>query len=167
MTARTQLDPGAANRLRKLCGMLGSQHDGERATAAAKADAFVRSLGLSWHDVIGPPIVPEHSPRIRSWRSADTDWQRMAQFCHARRWSLSQRERELVESALKWRQQSEKQKDWLTAIFARGCTNAGAADERNSPAFRLCSAYRILCVLRHLRSAAVHLPSILPRLPRC
>ena len=105
--------------------MLGSEHDGERAAAAAKADAFVRSLGLSWGDVIGPPIVPDHVPRIRSWRAADTDWQRMAQFCHARRWSLSQREREFVELVLNWRALSEKQKDWLTAIYARLHRGAG------------------------------------------
>lgn len=119
MTGRAQLDLHSADRLRKLCGMLGSEHDGERAAAAAKADAFVRSLGLSWGDVIGPPIVPDHSPRIRAWRSGDTDWTRMAQFCHARRWSLSQREREFIGSVLNWRTLTEKQKDWLTAIFAR------------------------------------------------
>jgi hypothetical protein len=118
MTARAQLDSHSADRLRKLLGMLGSEHDGERATAAAKADAFVRSLGLSWTDVIAPPIVPEHSRRIQSWRSAATDWQRMASFCHARRWSLSQRQRDFVESALTWRELSEKQKGWLTAIYA-------------------------------------------------
>jgi hypothetical protein len=119
VTARAQLDPGAANRLRKLCGMLGSEHDGERATAAAKADALLRAAGLTWADVIGPPIVPDHPVRIRAWRAGDTDWQRMAQFCHARRWSLSQREREFIESVLNWRALTEKQKDWLIAIYAR------------------------------------------------
>jgi hypothetical protein len=119
MTARAQLDPHSADRLRKLCGMLGSEHDGERAAAAAKADALVRAAGLTWAEIIAPPIVPDYSPRIRSWRSGDTDWHRMAQFCHARRWSLSQREREFVESVLTWRQLSERQKDWLTAIYAR------------------------------------------------
>lgn len=126
MTARAQLDPGAANRLRKLCGMLGSQHDGERATAAAKADALLRAAGLTWADVItAPPIIPDHVPRIRAWRASNTDWQRMAQFCHSRRWSLSQREREFIESALKWRQLSEKQKDWLTDVYARLHRGAG------------------------------------------
>jgi hypothetical protein len=119
MTGRALLDPHSVDRLRKLCGMLGSVHDGERAAAAANADALVRSLGLSWAEIIAPPIVPEHSPRIRSWRAHDSDWQRMAQFSHARRWSLSQREREFVESVLNWRAPTEKQKDWLTAIYAR------------------------------------------------
>ena len=47
MTGRAMLNPHSADRLRKLCGMLGSQHDGERAAAAAKADAFVRGLRRS------------------------------------------------------------------------------------------------------------------------
>jgi hypothetical protein len=126
MTARAQLDPGAADRLRKLCGMLGSEHDGERAAAAAKADALLRAAGLTWADVItAPSLIPEHPVRIRAWRASDSDWQRMAQFCHARRWSLSQREREFVESVLNWRALSEKQKDWLTAIYARLHRGAG------------------------------------------
>jgi hypothetical protein len=61
MTGRALLDPHSADRLRKLCGMLGSDHDGERAAAARAADKLVRGLGLTWHQVIAPPIVPDHS----------------------------------------------------------------------------------------------------------
>ena len=50
----TALDPHAADKLAKLCGMFGSDHDGERATAAAKADQLIRSRGLRWSDVISP-----------------------------------------------------------------------------------------------------------------
>ena len=45
MTTRTPLDP---DRLRKLCGMFGSHHVGERANAARTADALVRQHGLTW-----------------------------------------------------------------------------------------------------------------------
>jgi hypothetical protein len=48
------LDPNFADRLAKLCGMLGSAHDGERAAAAAMADKFVRDYGLTWPQVISP-----------------------------------------------------------------------------------------------------------------
>ena len=48
------LDPRAADRLAKICGMFGSSQDGERASAAAKADELVRSYGLTWPDVIAP-----------------------------------------------------------------------------------------------------------------
>src|SRR5262245_64972779 len=46
------LDPCIADRLAKLLGMLGSDHDGERASAARKADQLVREHGLRWPDVI-------------------------------------------------------------------------------------------------------------------
>jgi len=44
-----------AERLAKLCGMFGSAHAGERAAAAAKAHDLIRSLRLTWFDVIAPP----------------------------------------------------------------------------------------------------------------
>ena len=39
------LDPNAAERLAKLCGLFGSEHDGERASAAAMADKL---LAIAW-----------------------------------------------------------------------------------------------------------------------
>ena len=42
-------------RLSKLCGMFGSDHAGERAAAAAKADQLVRGLGLTWGEVLTAP----------------------------------------------------------------------------------------------------------------
>jgi hypothetical protein len=39
-------------RLAKLLGMLGSEHDGEVVTAARHADALVRRAGLTWPDVV-------------------------------------------------------------------------------------------------------------------
>jgi hypothetical protein len=46
------IDTSAAERLCKLCGMFGSAHDGERASAAAMADKLVRSLGVTWPEII-------------------------------------------------------------------------------------------------------------------
>jgi hypothetical protein len=46
------LDDLARRRLGKICGMFSSPFDGERATAAAKADALVRNAGLTWEQVI-------------------------------------------------------------------------------------------------------------------
>jgi hypothetical protein len=48
------LDPNSADRLAKLCGMFGSAHDGERASAAAMADKLVRAQGLTWPQVLSP-----------------------------------------------------------------------------------------------------------------
>lgn len=38
-------------RFRKVLGLLGSAHDGERAAAALKATAMLRDAGKSWGDV--------------------------------------------------------------------------------------------------------------------
>jgi len=50
----TALDPNTAGKLAKLCGLFGSDHDGERASAAAMADKIIKANGLSWFDVIRP-----------------------------------------------------------------------------------------------------------------
>jgi len=50
------LDPAMADKLARICGMFGSDHDGERASAAAMADKIVRAHGLSWFDVISPQL---------------------------------------------------------------------------------------------------------------
>lgn len=47
----------AIDRLRKICGMLGSTHAGERAAAALKATEILRAAGLSWAQVIAPAPV--------------------------------------------------------------------------------------------------------------
>jgi hypothetical protein len=121
------LAPQEVDKLTKILGLLGSAHDGERASAAAKADALVRAAGLTWADVINvPPIVP-NAPRIRAWRSTNTDWQKMAAFCHARRDQLSSWERNFISAMLHWAgEPSEKQTDRLVSIYARMCSEAAA-----------------------------------------
>jgi hypothetical protein len=52
------LTPRDAERLARICGMFGSNHDGERASAAAMADCMVRRLGLTWHQVINADPSP-------------------------------------------------------------------------------------------------------------
>jgi hypothetical protein len=106
------LDQPTAERLAKLLGMCGSAHAGERAAAAAKADQLVRSLNLTWHEVImAPPIVPTET----------VEWREMAEFCHARRARLRLRDREFIESILQSRRDdlTEKQSGWLADIHTR------------------------------------------------
>ena len=62
------LDPSTADRLAKLCGMFGSNHDGERASAAAMADSLVRRLNMTWHEVISSS-PPTSSSRPTSSRA--------------------------------------------------------------------------------------------------
>ncbi len=67
----------AATLVVKLCGLFSSSHDGERASAAAKADAIIRQHGLAWSDVIRP--APSHEAMIRICIDNNdtlTDWER-------------------------------------------------------------------------------------------
>jgi hypothetical protein len=114
------LAPQAADRLAKICGLFSSTHDGERASAALKADAMVRAAGLTWADVINVPPYASVRPRIRAWA-------KMAAFCHERRHQLSQWERNFVSAMLHWAgEPSEKQQDRLVTIYARLCSESAA-----------------------------------------
>jgi len=42
----------AIERLARIAGMLGSEHEGERATAARMASAMLKAMGLTWSEVI-------------------------------------------------------------------------------------------------------------------
>ena len=48
---------GDLTRLIRILGMLGSDHDGERAAAALAADRLVRGSGRSWSDLLAPARV--------------------------------------------------------------------------------------------------------------
>jgi hypothetical protein len=82
-----QLLPDAdLDKLRKLCGLFSSEHAGERATAAAMADAFLRSRGLRWTDVlhhVPRPPVADDDPLFADWPGG---WRAACSFvlCHAR-----------------------------------------------------------------------------------
>ncbi len=110
----TRLDAAAAERLAKILGLLGSSHAGERASAAAKADALVRSAGLTWRDVVMP------SPSIAPQLEGCSSWRLLAAECYAQQDSLSPREFKFVGALLTWRAEpSPKHLAWLTAIHAR------------------------------------------------
>lgn len=65
MTAMTPVE--TERRLRRLCGMMGSDHDGERANAAALADRLIRDSGLTWDAVIH--LTPPRPQPARNWRA--------------------------------------------------------------------------------------------------
>ena len=53
------MTPSYLERFRRLCGLLGSEHVGERAAAALKCCEFLGQHGLSWSDVLLPlPAEP-------------------------------------------------------------------------------------------------------------
>ena len=68
-----------ADRLMKLCGMFGSDFDGERGNAARMADELVRDAGLTWPDVISG-CSAKSKPGHRVWR-APTSVTESAMIC--------------------------------------------------------------------------------------
>jgi hypothetical protein len=98
----------------KLLGMCGSDHAGERATAALKADQLVRGCGLTWADLINVPA--QHIAR----ENLPDDWRAMRNFCLQHPDLLRSRELTFVEDLTCWRGMlTSTQKSWLISIFAR------------------------------------------------
>ena len=91
-------------RLRKLCGMFGSAHDGEAANAARMADRMLREAGLAWGDVLQTALPPPRQARRRDysrppprWPPPPPDepyahWRTMVRLCAERIHLLSGRE---------------------------------------------------------------------------
>jgi hypothetical protein len=117
-----KLDPHSAERLVKLLGMLGSNHDGERAAAALKANALVREHGLVWSDVISTPHADRRPNDARAKNQDDqkVDWRTMRDFCAQRSHLLRPREQAFVDHIDSWRGAlTEKQSAWLVSIYTR------------------------------------------------
>jgi hypothetical protein len=68
------LIPDQRERLVKLLGLLGSNHDGERATAGRMAHELVRRSGLTWYD------IALASPAARDGE-LHPDWRRLVGIC--------------------------------------------------------------------------------------
>lgn len=58
-------------RFRRLAGMLGSEHVGERAAAALKCSEMLRAAGLTWSSVSLPVEQPDVLAQRRRTMSAD------------------------------------------------------------------------------------------------
>jgi hypothetical protein len=93
---RATLPSSNIDTLLKLLGMCGSSFPGERATAALKADQLIRTNGLTWADVIAPPLLP-------ATENDASDWRAMRDFCWQRSHLLRQREQEFVSDLIRWR----------------------------------------------------------------
>jgi hypothetical protein len=116
---RAGLPAPIAGRFVKICGLLSSSHDGERAAAAAKATDMLRQHGLSWEDVLRPCPAPQ--PRQQQQQAGD----HRARARHAllRAHLLSPWEREFCASiAERWAPLTERQ----AAVLARIERKAGA-----------------------------------------
>jgi hypothetical protein len=106
--AKLRLNEADVNRLVRLLGMLGSDHIGERATAALKADQFVRDHGLTWADVIGAELQISGNPTSELIAEA-----------LASRDLLSTIEIRFLRNAAGFAELSDKQRDWLNRIVTK------------------------------------------------
>lgn len=113
------LDPRDADKFGKLVGLLGSNHDGERAAAALKATEFLRARQMGWTDIAEtlktPPVVYRPEP-VRESCSHVQDALRCLQSVIA--WKDHERAF-LVQMSNQRRRPSDKQRDWLDGLLDR------------------------------------------------
>lgn len=82
------LDPQTVDRLNKLMGLLGSDHVGERASAAAAADRLLRKHGLTWREF----IERHHGGDLRHHGADQTETRSLKdtiEFCLAHREAIN------------------------------------------------------------------------------
>lgn len=99
-------------RLAKLLGMIGSDHDGEALSAARMADRLVQEARLTWHEVLHVEyreleIVPDISEDLRmvlglqQYRSSITEWERgfldTVEVWLRRGWNLTEKQRVVLD----------------------------------------------------------------------
>jgi hypothetical protein len=97
--------------------MTGSDHAGECVNAARLANNLVRSLGLTWSDI----IVAPPKPRIpRKPDGSVAKWRGMRVFCAQRPNLLNDREAAFIAGLIDWRGDlTERQHAWLCSIYER------------------------------------------------
>jgi hypothetical protein len=91
VTTTMPLAPDLAAKLAKVLGLLGSDHDGEVAAAGRRANALIKSAGLTWAQVIRPggsrrcwrslPPDGDCAAQCLLWPEALTAWE--AAFCRS------------------------------------------------------------------------------------
>lgn len=101
------MPPAELVRLRRLCGLLASDYDGERATAARMATALLRRLGLRWADVVHPPCLPP------------PEWRELVDLCLSYRELLSEWEIDFLENLRSFKRISDKQTAVLERLVAK------------------------------------------------
>ncbi len=120
------LDSREVDRFGKILGLLGSNHDGERAAAALKATEFLTERKLGWYDVAEmlkrPPVVIQP---VASSRSHHMDARRCLQSGIA--WKAHEL-KFLQQMAVQLQRPSDKQRDWLDGLLDRVAKTRGEAD---------------------------------------
>ena len=95
------LDPSSAAKLAKVCGMLGSEHDGERSAAATAATRILHDHGVTWSDLV--TVAAATSARSDPGPAAALPQEIARQILLGRRHLLSPWEVRFVENLARWR----------------------------------------------------------------
>ena len=110
-------------RLARVCGLLGSDHDGEALAATRQAEKIRKKAGLTWDEL----LVPSTRPRSADPPPEDlTDWRWACHFCLERSRWLTRWELDFVAIVARYQKPpSAKQLIILHRLVAR-CRNAAA-----------------------------------------
>jgi hypothetical protein len=110
-------------RLARVCGLFGSDHDGEALAAARQAEKIRKKLGLTWDELLAPspyPQVADPPPEELA------DWRWACHFCLERYHSLTSWKLDFVAIIARYQKPpSAKQLRILQRLVAR-CRNATA-----------------------------------------
>ena len=112
----------------RICGMLGSNFDGERSSAALLASRMLKDAGLVWADVVCIPQAGRRREPPRRGRNADPfagrDWRTIATRCRQFPHLLDRWEAEFIAGLPEFPHLSRKQNDCLLckiAVRLRAC----------------------------------------------
>ena len=130
----SKLTADLRQKIGRLLGLLGSEHLGERDTAARMADALVRRAGATWFDVVLPPALP--APDTQPQPSGNFDvfldwpsrWRAAVHLCQGAppQW-LTPFERQFVANLAKYKHKpSQAQLDVLGTICGNVIARGGA-----------------------------------------
>lgn len=113
-------------KLAKICGLLGSDHDGERSAAAHQASLLLRRHGLTWREVIERGLVRSERRQRKPKREAPTaaappkpDWRALVRDCLCCQGRLSKFEIELLRVIWQQPSISPKQRRVLNEIATK------------------------------------------------
>ncbi len=132
-----QLDEHDRERLIRLLGMTGSDHDGEAINAVRLAGRLLQSKGVRWRDVILPqPELPfrsrPHAPERRRdpWLDVLEDWPAhwtaAVRLCRSSSVALPGRSRDFLQQIGAYKHRpSEAQLAWLHELVERCRSGAG------------------------------------------
>ena len=110
-------------RLARVCGLLGSEHDGEVLAAARQAEKIRKKVGLTWEELLVPSIRPRSgAPPPEEL----TDWRWACHFCLERYRLLPSWELDFVATVARYQKPpSAKQMVIVHRLVAR-CRNTAA-----------------------------------------